>query len=1182
MFNDNNKIRNDHFGQRGLKIKRVFTKDKLDRYQGITFEKRSSKLVNPDGSVITEIEGIEVPSFWSQIATDILAQKYLRKRGVPQKDQNGNYILDQEGKIVLGGEKSAREAVDRLAHTWRWWGEKYGYFDSVDDANAFEDEIAYMLIHQIASPNSPQWFNTGLALIYNITGNPQGHWFVDPDTKELKQSEDAYTRAQAHACFILSIKDDLVNEGGIFQTLVNEARIFKYGSGSGINFSPIRSVGEPLSGGGSSSGLMSFLKIFDSSAGSIKSGGTTRRAAKMVCLNMDHPEIEDFIEWKVKEERKVLSLVAGSHIAYNFLTKIMRSAYENGLDPRKNTELKRLIKEARANNIPENYIKRVIMLVENGVKPDEFTFERYNTDFRSEAYGTVSGQNSNNSVRVTNEFFYKLLNDEYWDLKNRTDGSVSKTVKARSLWGKVVQAAWECADPGVQYDTTINEWHTCPNDGRINASNPCSEYMFLDDTACNLASLNLLSFYDSETNRFDVEKYKHAIRLWTIVLEITVLMSHLPSKEVALNTYLYRTLGLGYGNLGALLMQMGIPYESEEGYAMTAVITAILGGESYATSAEMAKYLGPFERFHANKENMLRVIRNHRRAIYGAPDDEYEGLSIRPMRINYELAPNYILDEARNSWDEALELGTLYGYRNAQTTLIAPTGTIGLQMDFDTTGIEPDYALVKFKKLVGGGYLKIVNQSVRPSLKRLGYNDRQIDDIEKYILGHLSFDGCPYINTETLLGKGFDLDKIREIEQKLRYADSLDNLFSVQSIGFEYLQRLSISRELLDDKNFDLLKYLGFTDQEVEEAEKYIFGSATIEGAPHIKEEHLKVFDCANKCGKYGKRFVSPVGHIKQMAAAQSFLSGAISKTVNLPEDATIRDVEEIYMMGWKLMLKAVALYRDNSKLSQPLTTGSQDRFSALFEDKIPHDVGEETQKDSVQVSLETSSDKNRPVRKKLPPERYSITHKFNVAGHKGYLTVGLFEDGSPGEIFINMSTAGSFLAGIMDALAISLSLNLQYGVPLETLIRNLSNLRFEPSGVTSNPEIPIVKSITDYIAKWLALKFLPPELAKLYHNHELVDKSYSEGGSNHKLKLPTNDNAPAVSNQTVELLKPNLEQELDDSQQMGIDSTVDTIRRAVSLGFTGEVCKNCGSLRMKKSGSCSVCIECGMTTGCS
>ena len=1015
-----------NIGKKGLKVSRKFTKEGEDRYKGIEFENRTSKIINPDGSVVFEMNNVEVPKFWSQMATDILAQKYFRKKGVPQLNSKGEIRKDKNGNPILGSENSIKQVAARLAGTWRHWGEKYGYFNSKKDAQAFEDEIAYMLVNQMAAPNSPQWFNTGLNHAYGIVGSPQGHFYADPATGEAKISEDAYTRSQLHACFIQSINDDLVNEGGIFDLVTKEARLFKYGSGTGTNFSNLRSSGEILSGGGKSSGLMSFLKIFDTAAGAIKSGGTTRRAAKMVCVDVDHPEIEEFVNWKAVEEHKVAALVTGSYVNYENLKSIMQSAESNGLDPDSNPELKKRIKKAKDSHVPLNYIKRALMLVENGVKSSEFNIERYDTDFRSEAYNTVSGQNSNNSVRITNAFMHSVQQDKNWNLVNRTDGEIAKTIKARDLWSKINEAAWQSADPGVQFDTTINEWHTCPEDGRINASNPCSEYMFLDNTACNLASLNLVKFYNEGENKFEIDNFKHAVRLWTVVLEISVLMSHLPAKEIAELTYKYRTLGLGYANIGSLLMRQGIPYDSEEGYAMTGAITAILGGESYAASAEMSCILGSFDRYEANKKHMLKVMRNHRRAAYNVSSSEYEELTITPVGIDHSNIKDENLSiSAKESWDYALMLGEKYGYRNAQSTVIAPTGTIGLVMDCDTTGIEPDFALVKFKKLVGGGYFKIVNQSVEPALKNLGYTQNQIQEIIGYIVGNATLNNAPYVNTLILRQKGFTEEVLAKIEASLHSAYDLRSVFSKWNLGEEFCKEvLKMNDAQLNDKSFDILNHLGFNNDEIKLAEEFVVGTMTIEGAPHIKDEHLAVFDCANKCGEKGQRFISTNGHLMQMAAAQPFISGAISKTVNLPENATIDDVEEAYVKGWEIMLKANALYRDGSKLSQPLNSNSADSYSKLF---IFDDVEVESQ-DLQRVIIQES---NKPVRRHLPRDRHSITHKFTVAGHEGYITVGMFEDGQPGEVFITMSHAGSTLSGIMDAFAISLSLNLQYGVPL-------------------------------------------------------------------------------------------------------------------------------------------------------
>ena len=1075
---------------KGLKIGRHFTKSGKDPFSFFEYELRTSRITNPDGSVVFEMKDVEVPTTWSQVATDILAQKYCRKKGVPQKDEKGRIIKDKNGKVVTGAEKSIKMVAGRMASTWRHWGEKYGYFAAKVDAQAFEDELKYMIAGQICAPNSPQWFNTGLAHAYGITGEAQGHYYVDPLTEKLSQSQDAYTRPQPHACFIQSVSDDLVNEGGIFDLVKREARLFKYGSGTGTNFSRLRGVNENLSGGGKSSGLMSFLAVLDRAAGAIKSGGTTRRAAKMVCLDIDHPEIEDFVDWKMIEEQKVAAIHTGSHVCHGELKKIIVSACENGLDPEKNPQLKKLIYEADKKHVPLKYIKRVLMLVENGMKPDEFNFRRYDTDFRSEAYLTVAGQNSNNSVRVSNSFINAVKKDGQWDLINRIDGKTYKSISARQLWDRIAYAAWSCADPGLQYDSTINEWHTCPEDGRINASNPCSEYMFLDDTACNLASINLIKFYDADSGKFDIEGYKHTIRLWTIVLEISVLMAQFPSKEIAQLSYDFRTLGLGYANIGTVLMQMGIPYNSEEAFAICGAITAVMCGEAYATSAEMAKSLKPFSKYARNKEHMLRVIRNHRRAAYDASKNEYEGLTVIPKGINRDYCPEDLLTAARGSWDKALDWGKHYGFRNAQVTVIAPTGTIGLIMDCDTTGIEPDFALVKFKKLVGGGYFKIVNHSLKPALKTLGYTSEQIGDIENYAKGHATLKGCPHINSKSLREKGFTDTELVAIEAQLTGVFELKFAFNKFSLGEDFCRRvLGMGDAELQDMEFDMLTALGFSKEQIAGANEYVCGTMTVEGAPHLKEEHYAVFDCANKCGKNGKRFIPYNGHLHMMASAQSFISGSISKTVNMPEESTVEDIKRAYMESWELSLKCNAIYRDASKLSQPLSSSSENTtYAQLFNFADITDNDESTGPQQVQHVIERIIQK--PLRLKLPTERHSITHKFSISGHEGYLTVGLYESGQPGEIFIKMSKEGSTLSGIMDALALSVSMNLQYGVPLEVLVSKFCHSRFEPAGMTGNRDIPMVKSIIDYLGRWLALKFLPRESAKKYHNADLVDRA--------------------------------------------------------------------------------------------
>ena len=891
----------------GLVIERYFTKKSVDPYTQVTYEKRSSVIRNPDGSIVFEMKDVEVPSTWSQVATDILAQKYFRKAGIPY--QNG----------ATGSEKSMKQVAHRLAGCWRHWGEKHNYFASTEDAQAFYDEVVYMLLTQSAAPNSPQWFNTGLAWAYGIKGPAQGHYYVDPKTGELKKSEDAYTMPQPHACFIQKIKDDLVNEGGIFDVLTREARIFKYGSGTGSNFSSLRGAGEHLTGGGRSSGLMSFLKIFDRAAGAIKSGGTTRRAAKMVSLNLDHPEIEKFIWWKVREEEKVAALVAGSAVLKSHIERIIKLTKENP-SVAHNKELARAIRAAAKDNVPLNFIVRTMDLAQ---QDENMNLEVFDTAYENEAYLTVSGQNSNNSVRIPNTFFKALDENSLWQLTARMDGHVMKEIPAQKLWDEIGYCAWASADPGVQYDTTINEWHTCPEDGRINGSNPCSEYMFLDDTACNLASINLGQFYNDETNVFDVKGYRHAIRIWTIILEISVLMAQFPSKEVAIKSHEYRTLGLGYANIGSVLMRMGIPYDSDAGRAIAGALTAIMCGDAYTTSAEMAKHLGAFAGYGRNKKHMLRVIRNHRRAAFD--EKGFEVLSVHPHAINQKRCPDLLLHAARDASDKALKMGELHGYRNAQVTVLAPTGTIGLVMDCDTTGVEPDYALVKFKKLAGGGYFKIVNQSVPKALERLGYTQTQVKEIVAYCVGHGTLKCCPAINHETLMTNGFGREQLDSIEKQLPNISELKYAFAPWVLGKEFCEKRGFSEGQLNDTHFNMLESLGFNEEEIEQANEYVCGAMTIENAPHLREEHYPVFDCASKCGAKGKRCIDTYGHLKMLAATQPFITGAISKTINMTRESTVQDIKDAYRFAWEHMIKAVALYRDGSKLSQPLNTTFRD-----------------------------------------------------------------------------------------------------------------------------------------------------------------------------------------------------------------------------------------------------------------
>jgi ribonucleoside-diphosphate reductase alpha chain len=1499
-----------------MKITRRFTKEGQDVFETVEWEKRTSRITNPDGSVVFEMKEAEIPKSWSQLATDIMVSKYFRKAGVPQEDGS------------TGPERSARQVIHRLAGCWRYWGESHGYFDTTEDAQAFYDELCYMMLHQMCAPNSPQWFNTGLNWAYGITGPAQGHFYCDPQTGELKKSTNAYEHPQPHACFIQSVSDDLVNEGGIMDLWVREARLFKYGSGTGSNFSRLRGEGEKLSGGGRSSGLMSFLRIGDRAAGAIKSGGTTRRAAKMVCLDLDHPDIEDFINWKVREELKVAALAEGIKVL-----------------PKDQQEL------ARKLNLKLDY------------------------DFNGEAYATVSGQNSNNSVRIPNSFFEAIDNDGTWALTYRVSGKIAKELRARDLWDQISFAAWRCADPGVQFDTTINQWHTCPKSGRINASNPCvtadtrvltpggiwrridsmihlpsrlvtnidgkqiqqtegafptgnkevfelrtecgyfvkltadhkvwtrhrgwvpagqltgedqirlpdfhaafeqigeptdpqffhlagllmssanndinrihlekcvghdqavrladyiqnsffvsrypddythelmltqddsqvvdsstitlvvsnrrllsrlrayltrskgqvrlsdeaftaglaaqkhllralftadgkiqndtlclqhpssgmlsdiqlillgfgiksrleldrliidpgslgtfiqhiglldesriaslskvvstllpsqdmcwdrvasltplgkqqvfdltepvthsfiangltvhncSEYMFLDDTACNLASLNVMKFFDASERRFDIEGFKHAVRIWTIVLEISVLMASFPSEAIARLSYRFRTLGLGYANLGAMLMQAGIPYDSDKGRAICAAITAIMTGEAYATSAEMARELGAFPGYEENRVDMLRVMRNHRRAAYNVQNDDgyrrglgdYEGLDIKPVGIdgsqfspNDSLASRELLLSAQECWDRALFLGEKHGYRNAQATVIAPTGTIGLLMDCDTTGVEPDFALVKFKKLAGGGYFKIANQSLQPALENLGYTPEQVNAILQYVMGTLSLDNAPHINRASLMKRGFTPDILDRIEQQLPSTFELSFAFNGWSLGADFMQKLGISESTWQAPGFNLLKHLGFSKSQIDEANDVICGRGTVEGAPYLKPEHLPVFDCANKCGKHGKRYIHPHGHIRMMAAAQPFISGAISKTINLPNEATVEDIKSAYRLSWELGLKANALYRDGSKLSQPLNIKSDDdaekKTDAEDEDAVQsarEEVAADVAKVATVVASATSDPSNvepvqthviekiveriveRPLRRRLPDTRHAITHKFDVAGHEGYITVGLYEDGLPGEMFITMAKEGSTIGGLMDTIATLVSVSLQYGVPVESLVRKFEHVRFEPNGMTRNPEIPMAKSLTDYIFRWMAMEFVPgyraanaptrttrsapvvpiarvssPQstLASTDQNptDESPDAKPFDYGSGLASKTSHSYSKPSAAQQALTV--PRLVS-VDPLSQQGSQMQADA-----------PACDVCGSITVR-SGTCYKCQNCGNSMGCS
>jgi ribonucleoside-diphosphate reductase alpha chain len=1200
-----------------MKFSRFYTQPNWEHpFEETKFVERASEIKNPDGSMVFQMDKVIVPKSWSQMSTDIIAQKYFRKAGIPAKtkkikeegvpewlqaseaDEKALKKMDEEDSY--GSEHDSRQVFRRLAGCWTYWGWKHDYFDSEKEAKIFHDELCYMLANQMAAPNSPQWFNTGLHWAYGINGPAQGHYYVDGKSGELKKSEDAYTHPQPHACFIQSIEDNLVNEGGIMDLWVREARLFKYGSGTGSNFSKIRGEGEPLSGGGKSSGLMSFLKIGDKAAGAIKSGGTTRRAAKMVTLDLDHPDIEEYVNWKVREEQKVASIVTGSKILEGHLKKIIKLCNKpieidgrtfNGAvsrDPLKNKELGKAIKEAKRQQVPLNYIERVVQLAAQGFT--DIKFDTYDTDWNSEAYSTVSGQNSNNSVRIPNDFMHAVKEDKEWNLYWRTEKKdaaregrepePAKVMQARELWDDISHAAWSCADPGAQYHDTINEWHTCPEDGPINASNPCSEYMFLDNTACNLASLNLMKYFKTEECKdFDIESIRYASRLWTTVLEISVLMAQFPSKEIADLSYLFRTLGLGYANLGAALMVKGVPYDSPEGCAIAGSLTSIIHCKAYATSAELASELGTFERYEDNKEHMQRVIRNHQRAAYNVDPGEYEDLTIKPMGIDASQCDDYLVQAAREDADNMVAMGEEHGFRNAQVTVLAPTGTIGLVMDCDTTGVEPDFALVKFKKLAGGGYFKIINQCVPRALTNLGYSKEQREEIINYAKGYGTLDGCPHINEESLRELGFGDQQLEAIEEALPSSFEVKFAFNQWTLGEDFCKEvLDIKEEQLSNPQFDMLRHLGFSGQEIQDANDYVCGTMTVEGAPHLKDEHLPVFDCANRCGRTGTRYIKPGGHIRMMAAAQPFISGAISKTINLPNEATVDDFKDAYMNSWELMLKANALYRDGSKLSQPLNSLG-DVFESLDdEDELDEEMT--AAQDNVVKSAERIIHKYVAKRQRMPNRRTGFTQKVKIGGQSVYLRTGEYENGQIGEIFIDMHREGAAFRSLTNCFAIAISLGLQHGVPLEEFVDAFTFTKFEPSGIVSgSPHVKMTTSVIDFIFRELAVTYLGREdlahvnaediLARKMRPSEEEKQTDSSAGS--QVQGKTEPQPEPVSDKGI----PTAEQ----AQKGSFESDYD---RAKERGYTGDSCPECGSMTMVRNGTCQKCITCGSTTGCS
>jgi ribonucleoside-diphosphate reductase alpha chain len=1232
-----------------MRLKRRFTRDLSSPYQDLDFETRKSEIRNPNGSIVFLNERVEVPSSWSQVATDIIAQKYFRKAGVPihtrpvaeedvpewlwRREPDQTKLNDMPETERAGGEHDSRQVFDRLAGCWTYWGWKYGYFTDAESAQVYYDEMRFMLASQMAAPNSPQWFNTGLHWAYGIAGPAQGHTYCEHETGEAKLSTSAYERPQPHACFIQSVGDDLVNEGGIMDLWIREARLFKFGSGTGTNFSSLRGENEPLTGGGKSSGLMSFLRIGDRAAGAIKSGGTTRRAAKMVTLDVDHPDIEAYIDWKSQEEHKVAALVAGSKATRHHLTRVLEATQAevegDRFEPKENKLLRKAVAGARRAHIVPAYIQRILQLAKQGVTDIEF--DEYDVDWQSEAYNTVSGQNSNNSVRLSDDFMNAVCEESDWNLIRRTDGEIAETIPAQGLWDRISNAAWACADPGLQFDTTINDWHTCPNGGRINASNPCSEYMFLDNTACNLASTNLLKFMTDSHTKFDVDAFQHACRLWTITLEISVAMAQFPSADIATLSWKYRTLGLGFANLGTILMVMGIPYDSPKATNIAGAISAIMTATAYETSAELAGHMGAFPGYEENAEAMQRVIRNHRRAAYNVPQSDYEALNTIPVGIDPERCPEYLLNAARTTWDQALEMGELNGFRNAQVTVIAPTGTIGLVMDCDTTGVEPDFALVKFKKLAGGGYFKIINQSVPLALNKLGYSDEQIESIVNHCKGAGTLTDCPHLNPEKLKDHGFDDEMIARLEGLAPSAFDLTMVFNRFTFGDQYvIDKLGIPAATLNRPDFDLLAALGLTKKQIAEANDYVCGTMTVEGAPFLKEKDLAVFDCANKCGKSGKRYIRAAAHIEMMASTQPFISGAISKTINMPNDASVEDVQSAYMLSWKRGLKANAIYRDGSKLSQPLS-------ASVFDFDDDEDLLDEGTQLELPVAVDQPAVAAAQIaekvvvrylarRRKLPGRRSGYTQKASVGGHKVYLRTGNYEDGTLGEVFIDMHKEGAAFRSLMNSFAIAISLGLQYGVPLEEFVDAFIFTRFEPNGmVMGNDRIKMSTSVIDYIFRDLAVNYLGRnELAQVSEedlradavNQPEPEPEYTEevviqerrvansgqvydfgGGADETASLDPSTDAQA-SSALIEAPSgyapsPGRTENITlvdslSSGSVNIMTSVDgvTSARAVQVakqqGFEGDPCMSCHAMMLVRNGTCLKCMNCGATSGCS
>ncbi|MGF1544848.1 MAG: vitamin B12-dependent ribonucleotide reductase [Parvularculaceae bacterium] len=1246
-----------------MDVQRHFTAGAADALDGVAFSRRDSEIRTATGDVLFRAESVEAPSAWSQTAVDILAQKYFRKGGVPAavrrvREKGVPSFLQRSAPDVaalakmpaeqrFGPERSAKQVFHRLAGAWGYWGWKSGLFADEGGARAYVDEMTRMLALQLGAPNSPQWFNTGLHWAYGVEGGAGGHYYVDPTSDVVQQSSGAYERPQPHACFIQSVADTLAGDGGIIDLWKREALLFKYGSGSGTNFSSLRGEDEPLSGGGKSSGLISFLKVGDAAAGAVKSGGVTRRAAKMVVLDADHPDIEEFISWKAREEEKVAALAAGSRALAATLPAVLKATWSMGgddrLNPKKNPKLKAAIKAARAAHAPENSIRRVLDLARQGVRMMEF--DVYDVDWDADGYRTVSGQNANNSVRVRDDFFFALADDADWPLIGRVSEEPVKSVKAQSVWQSMCEAAWRCADPGLQFADTINAWHTCAADGEIRASNPCSEYLFLDATACTLASINVAKFLvenDDGEASFAVEDFEKACRLWTITLEISVAMAQYPSPEIARRSNDYRTLGLGFANLGALAMSAGYGYDSAEARAIGAAVSALMTGAAYRASAEMAARLGPFPRFADNRDDMLRVVRNHRRAAYGAEGaadyGAYEGLNKPPKPLDADACPwSDLALRARRIWDEAYALGAISGFRNAQASAIAPTGTIGLVMDCDTTGIEPDFALVKFKKLAGGGVLKIANQSAARGLKALGYNEREIEDITNYAVGRGTLKGAPGGSHEARAAEGFDAARLAALEARLKDAFDLTYAFAPEALGADFCRHvLGLEGSQLEQSGYGVLRDLGFGDEDIHIANLYCCGAMTLEGAPHLKAAHLSVFDCAVPCGRIGERSLSIAAHLQMMAACQPFVSGGISKTVNLPAAATIADCGRTYLQAWDLGLKSIALYRDGSKLSQPLAA------IALGSDAMAHDE-DENDDETLEERLADAPAAERsrivaeriveriieraPGRRRLPDRRKGYIQKAIVGGHKVYLHTGEFDDGELGEIFVDMHKEGAAFRSLMNNFAIAISLGLQYGVPLEEFVDAYVFTRFDPSGpVQGNDHIKNATSIIDYIFRELAISYLGrSDLAHIDPQDHAVDaigrgvddektqadatrlisKGFSRstvtdnlvvlrGGDFERLRKPDENAEDVVSEEAdhgeeaaaleaqLARLADAVNQKTAPGRLAAPRGDLEAARAARTKGYEGDACPECGQFTLVRNGACLRCDSCGHSTGCS